>query len=203
MAWRQEIANRIANAVDETFPIASKNICNKAILNHECVQVRLPIWKLTQEHVELAKKEIDIWQEKLGKLEPNLLNADYSNAYTYVSYFKNIIERYEQQAGTDEFLTEVNITRLGDVAFTTNHFELLLDFGQRIKTHSWALQTFLVQLAGVGTYLAPHRSCGQGYGATPMDGEVGPEGGNALVEQTLRRVNAMFNENLNPFRARF
>lgn len=198
MLWRKEIANRIANAVDEALPIASKDIRDVAILKHERAQVRLPRWKLTEEHVELAKKELDNWQQQLDTLEANLLDHDYSVAYMKVSYFRRIIERYEQQANTDEFLTEISITRIADIAFATNAFELLLDFGQRIKTRSRALQTFLVQLAGEGSYLAPHRSCAQGYGATPMDGEVGPEGGNALVEQTVEHINAMFDENLNP-----
>ena len=110
---------------------------------------------------------------------------------------------FQAQPITEIVITEISITRLAEIAFATSQFELHLDFGQRIKTRSWALQTFLVQLTGSGAYLAPHRSCGKGYGATPMDGGVGPEGGDALVEQTVERVNAMFNENLNPFGAFF
>ncbi|MCD4825235.1 MAG: hypothetical protein K8S55_11580 [Phycisphaerae bacterium] len=203
MAWRKEIANRIANAIDETFPVASKDIRDKAILKHENIKLRLPPWKLTEEHLKLAKKEMCVSQEKLDQLEENLLDEDYSSTYARVRYYKNIIERFERQSDSDEFPTEINITRLADIVFATNQFELLLDFGQRIKARSMALQTFLVQLTGTGTYLAPQRSCGSGYGASPMDGEIGPEGGNALVEQTVEQVNAMFSENLNPFGARF
>lgn len=202
-AWRIEIANRLANAVDEVLPLASKDIRDKAILKHENIKLKLPLWKLTEEHLELAKKEMRVQQEKLDQLKENLLDVDYSSTYARVTYFRNIIERFEQQSDGDEFPAEINITRLADIAFATNQFELLLDFGRRIKTRSYALQTFLVQLTGRGTYLAPHRSCGSGYGASPMDGEVGPDGGDSLVEQTIERINAMFSENFNPYGARF
>ncbi|MCD4825237.1 MAG: neutral/alkaline non-lysosomal ceramidase N-terminal domain-containing protein [Phycisphaerae bacterium] len=202
-AWRKEIANRIVNAIDETFPIVSKDIRDKAILKHENIKLRLPTWNLTEEHLRLAKKEMLASQEKLDQLEENLLDVDYSSTYARVRYYKNIIERFERQSENNDFSTEINITRLAEIAFATNQFELLLDFGQRIKARSRALQTFLVQLTGTGTYLAPQRSCGSGYGASPMDGEIGPEGGNALVEQTVEQINAMFSENFNPFGARF
>jgi len=38
---------------------------------------------------------------------------------------------------------------MGDVAITTNPFELFVDFGVQIKACSPALQTFVVQLVGV------------------------------------------------------
>ncbi len=199
LAWRQEIANRLADAVDEGLAITSKDIRDKVILKQECIQINLPIWMLTKEHVELAKKEMAEWQKKLDNLKPDLLDKIYSASHSKIKYYRNIIERYGQQAERSGFFTEINIVRLGDIVFATNRFELFLDFGRRIKTRSRALQTFIVQLAGLGTYLAPHRSCGQAYGATPMDGEVGPEGGNVLVEETIQRINDMFNENLNPF----
>ena len=85
---------------------------------------------------------------------------------------------------------EVHAIRLGDVGFVTNPFELYLDYGIQIKGRSPAVQTFVVQLAGPGSYLPTARAMESGgYGTT--SGEVGPEGGSKLVEwsvNTLERL---------------
>jgi hypothetical protein len=44
------------------------------------------------------------------------------------------------------------------VAIATDDFELFTDFGIRIKARSRALQTFLIQLAGPGTYVPTERA---------------------------------------------
>jgi hypothetical protein len=52
-----------------------------------------------------------------------------------------------------------------------------------------ALQTFIVQLAGNGTYVPSQRAAGGGgYGAVPASNPVGPEGGNVLAEYTLETL---------------
>ena len=82
---------------------------------------------------------------------------------------------------------ELHALRLGEVALATNPFELYLDYGQRIKARSPARQTFLVQLSGdyLG-YLPTLRAVsGGGYGALVINGSVGPDGGDLLVEKTL------------------
>ena len=43
--------------------------------------------------------------------------------------------------------------RLGDVAIATNVFELFTEFGIQIKARSRALQTFIIQLSGPGSYV--------------------------------------------------
>ena len=51
-----------------------------------------------------------------------------------------------------------------------------------------------IQLAGdYGGYLPSERAvCGGGYGALPVNGHVGPEGGRALVEATLREIDNLW-----------
>jgi hypothetical protein len=79
------------------------------------------------------------------------------------------------------------------VAFCSNRFEFLLDFGERIKARSRAVQTFVVQLAGEGSYLATARSEEAGsYGAWYASTAVGSAGGDRLVEESVARVNALF-----------
>lgn len=94
---------------------------------------------------------------------------------------------------------ELHVVRLGDIAFATNRFELFLDFGTRIKARSPAVQTFLVQLTATdkwsGTYLPSDRSIANlGYGGSVYDNEVGPEGGQVIVEETVKALNELWSE---------
>ena len=57
------------------------------------------------------------------------------------------------------------------------------------------MQTFVIQLAGPGTYLPTARSIGgKGYGSTVYDNEVGPEGGQAIVDETVNVLKDLFPE---------
>lgn len=74
-------------------------------------------------------------------------------------------------------------------------FEYYLDFGDRIKGRSAALQTFVVQLAGSGTYLATERAAaGCSYGAVPASCQVSPEGGQVIVDAAVETIKGQFAE---------
>jgi hypothetical protein len=91
------------------------------------------------------------------------------------------------------FEMEMHVLRLGDVAIATNQFELFTDYGVQIKGRSPALQTFIIQLAGPGTYLPTERAVrGGGYGAERF--QVGPEGGQMLVDKTVETIEALWKE---------
>ena len=84
---------------------------------------------------------------------------------------------------------------MGDIVFATNPFELFLDFGDRIKGRSKALQTFVVELAGDATYLPTERSMqGGSYGAFIAGTAVGPEGGQQIVEATVAAIDELFGD---------
>ena len=91
---------------------------------------------------------------------------------------------------------EVYVLRLGEMALATNPFELYLDLGIRIQERSDAVQTFVVQLAGSGSYLATERAAAGGaygsHGAYQGQGNIGPEGGRVLVEETVSLINQLF-----------
>ncbi|MFN2352411.1 MAG: hypothetical protein ABR497_10740, partial [Kiritimatiellia bacterium] len=78
-------------------------------------------------------------------------------------------------------------------AIATNPFEYYVDFGMRIKARSPAAQTFIVQLAGNGSYVPTQRAItGKSYGAVPASTPVGPEGGQDVVEETLNRLQKLW-----------
>ena len=103
-----------------------------------------------------------------------------------------LVERYKTQKDDPFYPMELHVIRLGDVAFASNPFELYMDYGFRIMSRSKAVQTFLIQLSGdSGGYLPTARAVpGGGYSATVY--EVGPEGGQVFVEETLKAINSLW-----------
>lgn len=90
---------------------------------------------------------------------------------------------------------ELHVVRLGDVAVATNAFELYTDYGVQMKQRSPALQTFVVQLAGPGSYLPTARAvAGGAYGAVPQSNKVGPKGGKVLVDRTIEVIRQQWAE---------
>lgn len=87
---------------------------------------------------------------------------------------------------------EFHVLRLGDVAVATSPFELYLDYATRIQAKSPAVLTMLIQLcSGNDGYLPTARATkGGGYSADKF--RVGPEGGQVLVEETVKQINALF-----------
>jgi hypothetical protein len=103
-----------------------------------------------------------------------------------MKWYEGVQERFEAEQRHSRIEIEAHVLRIGDVAIAYNPFELYLDYGMQIKARSPALQTFIVQLTGNGTYLPTARSiAGGGYGSVPASTPVGPEGGSELVEWTL------------------
>lgn len=112
-----------------------------------------------------------------------------------VLWHQNVIHRYErQQAGEAEpYRMELHAIRLGDIAIATNDFELFTDFGIQIKARSPALQTFVIQLAGPGSYIPSEQAArGGGYTAIVESNHVGPEGGQELTERTVQLLNSLW-----------
>jgi hypothetical protein len=103
-------------------------------------------------------------------------------------------KRFELQQVNQNMPIEVHAIRMGDIVFATNPFELYLDYAVRMRELSEAVQTFLIQTAGChGTYLPSERSVShKGYGSVPASTDIGPEGGEKLVDWTLRAISHMW-----------
>jgi hypothetical protein len=116
--------------------------------------------------------------------------------------FKHVVARVDlppqQPPRTPFYLTdspkavELHVLRLGDVAMATNPFELFLDYGVRIKARSKPVLTFLVQLSGQTTGYLPTAKGVKGGHYSADKFIVGPEGGQVLVEETVKRINQMW-----------
>ncbi|MBT7304479.1 MAG: hypothetical protein HN849_33410, partial [Victivallales bacterium] len=111
--------------------------------------------------------------------------------------FIRIIDRYQLQRTQPKLPMELHVLRIGDLAFASNRFELYMDFQHRMQARSPFEQTFIVQLAGQpgmdgGTYLCTERGAqGRGYSASMFCNVASPQGGQELVEETVRILKAL------------
>ncbi len=87
---------------------------------------------------------------------------------------------------------ELHVLRLGDVAIATNPFELYLDYGVRIEARSPAILTMLVQLSCQHCGYLPTEKAVAGGGYSADKYVVGPEGGQVLVDETVRQIEALW-----------
>ena len=181
----EEIARRIVRAVDEAYEVASKEIHVDVPMAHTVETIELPLRKVTEEERAQAQAAAValLKQEKQGRdtRRRRLFN-------------QKIVDRYEWQKTGPIYKMELHAIRLGDVAICTNPFELFTDFGVQIKARSKALQTFVIQIAaGPGTYLPSERAAqGGGYSAIVQSNVVGPQGGQVLVDETVKAINEMW-----------
>lgn len=188
LTMRQEIGRRVANAVDDVLPAARTDIRHTVPLKHVVRILHLPRRMVTEAEAEAAR-------EDLAKLEAEAASG--VNNYRLLRPCRRVLERYEDQKDTPLIPMTLHVVRLGDIAFATNRFELFLDFGIRMKARSPAVQTFVVQLAAnvgwTGNYLPSERAVANlGYGSSVYNSEIGPEGGQVIVEETVKALNELW-----------
>ena len=203
---REEIANRIAGAVEDTLTTIEGTAESYASLEHHLERLELPKTALSEEDVAWAEKEAEklraTYEQQKSELAENPEKRqekrwyrDITRSYRRMRWFKGVVERYESQDTEPTISTELHVIRMGPVAFATNRFEYYVDFGIHIKARSEALQTFVVQLAGPGTYVPTERSTAAGgYGSIPASNPVGPDGGWQLAWRTVEIIEKMWEE---------
>ena len=201
---RQEIAVRIADAVTATLPLIEKEPIQTPLLRHRVETVELLRRKLSEDDVREAMADADEARARYETLRADLdahpeqrdqprWYVKITECYRRMKWFEGVKTRYELERTQPRLPVELHVLRIGDVAMATNPFEYYLDFGVQIKARSPAVQTFVVQLAGGGTYVPTERAiAGRSYGAVPASTPVGPEGGRELVEWTVAAIDALW-----------
>lgn len=144
------IAKRIVVAVEEAYETVKKDRYTDVILAHKVETLTLPMRIVTEAEYNDSKSVRD---ESAAKIAADPKAAE--REFTKTVWYGDVVKRFESQKTNPNptYDTEIHVVRLGDVAICTNQFELFTDFGIRIQTRSKALQTFIIQLAGPGTYL--------------------------------------------------
>ena len=203
-ALRKEIAARIADAVTAILPFVEKEKdfnpsfshrvetveLSRRLLNERDVQEALAEAKKLRDNYENLRRELETHPEK--RLE-NRWYTGITAVYRRMKWYETVEDRFKHQQSQPKLPIEIHVLRLGDTAFATNPFEYYVDFGMQIKARSPAIQTFLVQHVGSGTYLPTLRAVsGKSYGAVPASTPIGPEGGRELVQKTMEIINSMW-----------
>jgi len=187
-----EIARRIVRAVDDAYEAVKNERHTNVSLIHKVEMIRMPMRLVTEAEYTEAKEAV----EKAGaQIKQNSEAA--VREYRRMKWYGITVNRFEKQRTEPKpkYEMELHVLRIGDVAICTNSFELFTDFGIRMKARSKALQTFVVQLVGPGTYLPTEKAIRGGhYSAVVHSSLVGPEGGNVLVNRTLNIINSLWTE---------
>ena len=212
-----EIGKRLVNVVDDAYPDARNNIQNEVVFKHIVKNINLPTRKYSEEEYkkalaivnEIRSREPEdpnspetAWNRFLNEIKENEAVKEYGpwdnklSDYGILKKQEALVRQYEEQDNHPFYPVELHVIRLGDVAFATNPFELYMDYGFRIKGRSKAKQTFLIQLSSgdSGGYLPTRRAIeGEGYrGYSAMVNNVGPEGGQVLVNETVTLINSIW-----------
>jgi hypothetical protein len=198
MARRQDIADKLAAVVAEILPLVSGEIHDQLDFRHRTLALELPCRRCTEEELNAARETVEALTKKLTGIEnTDPTSFERSRALMTRTFHEHVVSICEAQR-RGEYLAlpvELHVLRIGDVAMCSSRFEYFLDYGDRIRGRSKALQTFIVQLAGQAKYLLTERAWrGGSYGATVESSPVGPDGGQMVVEATVTAINEMFDE---------
>jgi len=184
---QQEMARRLVDAVRSAHDTTKTPPVSDPEFRHHTEELALPARRVTDEEAAMAREEI-ARLTKDGPPQPA------SHQAGTVLRMNKLLERYQTQGDAPVYSMDLHVIRLGDVAIATNPFELYLDYGNQMKARSRAEQTFIAQLTGDrGKYL-PTRAAlpGKAYGSRITENQVGPEGGELLVERTVEIINSMW-----------
>jgi hypothetical protein len=185
-----EIARRIFNAVEETYETVEQDRYADVQLVHKVETLTLPMRLVTEKEYEVSRAEHD--------KAASMIAADPKSAeqqLARMTWNGDVLKRFENQKTNPNptVQSEIHVLRIGDAVVCTNEFEMFTDYALRIEAQSRALQTFIIQLTGAGSYLPTERAvAGGGYSAVAQSSEVGPEGGQILVDRTVKLINDMF-----------
>jgi len=188
----EEIARRIAAAVDDAYEAVKDDRRADVMLKHRVETLHLPMRLVTE--AEYAEAEAAV-EQAAAQIEKDPKAAD--RHFRRMKWYQATVDRFEhqQQEADPTFEMELHVVRIGDAVVCTNPFELFTDYGIRIKARSRATQTFVIQLVGKGTYLPTARAVQGGhYSAVVHSSHVGPDGGQELVDRTVAAIDELWKE---------
>lgn len=187
-----EIARRIVRAVEESYETVKNDRHSDVTLSHKVETLSLPMRIVTEGEYEDSKKVVN---EVAAQIAADPKAAD--KILAKMTWYGAVVKRFELQKTNPNptYDTEIHVIRLGDVVICTSQFELFTDYGIRMQARSKALQTITIQLAGPGTYLPTSKAvAGGSYSAIVQSNLVGPEGGQMLVDRTVKLIDDLWGE---------
>ena len=194
MGERKDIAERILAGVKDVWSWAKKDIQTEVVVRHSVEDVYLTRRMITDEEKQWCEDNI----KQMESLVPDPATCtpeEYRVARSRFESYRNrnmgAIRRYDEQVKKPKIDYTIHVTKIGEIGFASNPFELYMDFMHRIQARSPFIQTFITQLAGDGGggYLPTTRGeFNKGYSASIFCNQVGAQGGQELVEYTLAKL---------------
>jgi len=203
------LGKRICDAIiNEYEKTGAGDISGDLEFSHNVARIKLPKWFPSYRQVLKAEKELKELKTVMSEKEAFAAFTDevkrnekiaerpgpYDSKLHHFVLMKNaeaVIQRGFERDKLPCIEMEMHVLRMGNAVFCTNAFELFLDYGLRMKACSKAPQTFIVQLCcGSESYLPTEKAqLHGGYGGLINNSIVGAEGGDILVEETLKIIN--------------
>lgn len=208
-----EIGKRLIQTINSVYPDAKNTIQTDPIFKHAVKEIDLPTRKVSKEEYEKSLKIVNeilssepkdinspntAWNRFLKEMKDNEKIMEYGpwdnkeSDFGILKINQVLLKNYANQDKNPFYRTEIHVIRLGDVAFASNPFELYIDYGLSIMGRSKAKQTFTIQLScDYNDYLPTARAISGGqYSA--LVSQVGPTGGQVLVDETVKLINDMW-----------
>ena len=184
-----EIGCRIGDAVRRGLKAARGLIEYTPAFAHRVLHLKLPLRQVTQGEYEEARAEV-------ARLKASHSPENRMTMQEIVRAFEpqGVVMRYQLQQETQTVDVVSHVVRVGNAALATNPFELFHAYGLRMKARVPARPMMVVQLSnGLGGYLPTEQAVSGGsYSSKAASTLCGPEGGDMLVEETVRAINEMF-----------
>ena len=184
---RKVIADRLMTSFDRALEWAQKEKFSDLPIKHVTKTLHLTRHRPTDEQCEEARRAIE--EIKRLRDDPKTPERMRTSLGLRESKCKTILRMRKNWDKEPKYPMEFHALRIGDVGFVSEYFELYFEFGQRIAARSPFIQTFVIQLAGPGGYLATERATKNGgYGTGPLIGPVSPKGGQEFVEAAVKEL---------------
>lgn len=195
----EEIGKRLLNAFEYKLDDAKKSIVKNPMLKHLYKIIPLPYKHVNKKEYEEAKLRYEALVQKYGEgNKPYLTAEDYGLFEDFNALYEciGILQNVKYVAKNPVYEAKVHIIRLGEIVIASNPFELFTTYGLMMKARSKAQQTFIAQLAcDDAGYLPTQDAISRGsYSVCVAAGLVGPEGGQLLVDQTVRYINSLWEQ---------
>jgi len=183
------IGRRVGDAVRRGLSEARAFIDYAPAFAHRVLELSLPLRQVTQAEYEEAAEEIARIRST-HSADRRMTMEEVVRAFEP----QGVVLRYRQQQEEQTVQVRSHVVRIGDAALATNPFELFHAYGLRMKARTPARPLMVVQLSnGLGGYLPTQAAIeGGSYSSKAASTQCGPEGGDRLVEETVRAVLGMF-----------